>query len=500
MGRLTKKWEAEISQRAKERTESARLKRVSKKASSKRGRPPKSQASEKNNKPASRDNWKLIYLKLQEERKSLQKDYQLRNHFRVSELDILGPSELEYVKGETSSYALRLRYSFLRMVVKHEPRIVVDLFRRCWQDFNEVAKFTVKIGDDEQSLAPSLTWSVLTDDWTWPDGSSSQPWGEMVASDSAQRLIANLYLWVTRWNLAGVWCIDHGLKTLFFQWKKEKEKKEKSNTDIKINAPIILPKLIQKDEKPIQPRLTPTPKVNDKNLADRPTKAILGKQSHTLPVIRPNQSNMHNKSLVAPLIESPMITEARRTEKEQVDSWLGATSELAELRDVLNKPSTINLTKGFFGFPRLLDIKPSPPHAPTGLLQYLPGEVTRKKYLEQVRRQATLELSKGALVLLDDGLREKCIQSLLESAETYCNDVEAFYRKYQSAEVPRDKKEIEKHLTWTIEYLVLGLKKSEIANYYSVAHPAVTKAIKLTIEALTLRDLPLEARSKKQGS
>jgi hypothetical protein len=130
---------------------------------------------------------------------------------------------------------------------------------------------------------------------------------------------------------------------------------------------------------------------------------------------------------------------------------------------------------------------------PDGLRNYLPIAETRKEYLNQVKAKALQPFDDGPLTLAKPSLRRATVDSVIRTAEAYCKSVEAAYLK-QNHTHSKKRRELDRHLKWTVKFQVLRKTLPEIAEAHVgakvIADSAISKAVTDLLRSVELNKRP----------
>ena len=122
---------------------------------------------------------------------------------------------------------------------------------------------------------------------------------------------------------------------------------------------------------------------------------------------------------------------------------------------------------------------PSSPTPPDGLPRYDPITIKHKQYLDWVRRQALDAIQDHPI--LRHGAKPKqnaLADSVQATAEEYCRKVNDVYERSQFKRTSDDqKRNLARHLEWTVRVQVKGDTVSEVANSALVEASSVSRAV-----------------------
>jgi hypothetical protein len=122
---------------------------------------------------------------------------------------------------------------------------------------------------------------------------------------------------------------------------------------------------------------------------------------------------------------------------------------------------------------------PSSPGPPEGFPKYDPITIQQKEYLEWIRKQAVEAIQQHAI--LKHGAKPKqnaLVESVRAAAERYCHQVDQVYESSQFKRTTEaQKKNLARHLEWTVRVQVKGETIREVADSTSVKPSSVSRAV-----------------------
>jgi hypothetical protein len=126
---------------------------------------------------------------------------------------------------------------------------------------------------------------------------------------------------------------------------------------------------------------------------------------------------------------------------------------------------------------------------PEGLPVWTPCIETRDAYLARVEHQVRICLDSSILKLLTPKLRTDVVACIRNRANEYCERVSRLYPEPLWKKV-KVKPNLERDISWTVEFQVLGKPYKTIAGHSEVETSTVKRAVEDTLELIDLRARP----------
>ena len=136
---------------------------------------------------------------------------------------------------------------------------------------------------------------------------------------------------------------------------------------------------------------------------------------------------------------------------------------------------------------------------PEGLPVYRPGPggMTRQMYLLWVREDAeTAIINHSILKHAEASQRAAFIESIIAAARKYCDESEKALALPRSVE----KRNLPKHVAWTVRFQVKGQTLEEVATDANVEESAVSQAVKDILRRIGLNSRTRGKRGRSSGS
>jgi hypothetical protein len=122
---------------------------------------------------------------------------------------------------------------------------------------------------------------------------------------------------------------------------------------------------------------------------------------------------------------------------------------------------------------------PSSPKPPEGLPKYDPITIQHKQYLDWIRKQALDAIQEHPILRHGAKPKQNAIaDSVQAAAEHYCRDVNEVYERSHFKRTSDDqKRNLARHLEWTVRVQVIGDTVSEVADSALVEASSVSRAV-----------------------
>jgi len=145
---------------------------------------------------------------------------------------------------------------------------------------------------------------------------------------------------------------------------------------------------------------------------------------------------------------------------------------------------------------------PSSPKPPLGLPKYDPITIQHKQYLDWIRKQALDVIQEHPI--LRHGAKPKqnaLADSVQAAAEDYCREVNEVYQRSQFKRTNDDqKRNLARHLEWTVRVQVKGDRVSEVADSALVEASSVSRAVDEILGLVGIRKRADLKRGRVLGS